>query len=74
MARLDVVELKVQLLRRGLTQLDLARLLERPVSTVTDWIRGARPGPANLAAEIERVLGLPPGALTPRAAANEAVQ
>ena len=64
MAQFDVLELKAQLARRGMTQLDLARLLGHPSSTVAEWIRGARPGPADLVNRIEKVLGLSAGALT----------
>lgn len=60
---IDTAELRAQLARRGLTQLDLARLLGHPVSTFGNWFRGAHPAPADLVARIERALGLAAGTL-----------
>jgi predicted transcriptional regulator len=53
----------VELARRGMRQRDLARLLQIPDTTLSDWLRGAHPAPADLAARVERSLRLPTGFL-----------
>lgn len=65
---IDVFELKSQLARRGMTQLDLARLIGRPSTTLYNWIRGEHPSPPGTPALLERVLELPAGALAKRRA------
>jgi transcriptional regulator with XRE-family HTH domain len=57
----------VELARAGLTQRQLAALLRTPDTTLSDWLLGAHPGPADLAERIERALDLKAGTL-PRAA------
>lgn len=61
--RLDNDELRVELARRKLTQLNLAQALGLKVTTLTSWIRGAHPAPDDLPDRIERLLGLPRGQL-----------
>lgn len=56
-------EVAVELARRSMRQRDLARLLKTPDTTLSDWLRGAHPAPADLPTRIERALGLPAGAL-----------
>ncbi len=55
----------VELARRGWTQRDLAARLRLPDTTLSDWIRGVRPGPADLSRRLELTLDLPPGMLSP---------
>lgn len=56
--------LAVELARRSMRQRDLARLLQTPDTTLSDWLRGAHPAPTDLPARIERLLRLPPGSLS----------
>jgi transcriptional regulator with XRE-family HTH domain len=56
--------LRVQLAHQDLTYLELARRLERPVSTLSSWLRGVAPAPLDLAERIESALGVPAGTLT----------
>jgi DNA-binding transcriptional regulator YdaS (Cro superfamily) len=35
-------------------------------STLSDYLRGARPAPSDLASSIEKALGMSPGALNPK--------
>lgn len=60
---IDLPTLRAELARRNKTQLDLARKLGHPVSTLTSWLRGAAPAPADLGRRIEVALGLNSGAL-----------
>ena len=60
---LDVVELKVLLTRRRMTQRDLAARLGHAPSTLWDWVHGSHPAPADLTQRIERTLGAAPGTL-----------
>jgi DNA-binding transcriptional regulator YdaS (Cro superfamily) len=53
----------VQLARRSMAQRDLARLLNIPDTTLSDWLRSVHPAPADLSQRIERALGLKPGEL-----------
>ena len=55
---------RVALFNRGWTQLELARRLGHPVSTLSSWLRAVAPAPVNLLKRIERVLRLAPGVLT----------
>jgi len=57
-------EVAVQLARRGLRQRDLARLLETPDTTLSDWLRSVHPAPLDLPSRIEGALHLDPGTLT----------
>jgi predicted transcriptional regulator len=59
----DEKKLRVELALRRMPQWRLAKLLFLPPSTLSDYIRGARPEPLDLAPRIERVLTLPAGAL-----------
>ena len=60
---LDHSELKAELARRGLREWRLAQMLGHPPSTLSDWLRGVRPAPHDLAERIERALGLRPESL-----------
>ncbi len=60
---IDEHEVRVELARRGLRQLELAHRLGVPVTTLGSWLRGAHPGPPELAERIEQALGLAAGAL-----------
>jgi transcriptional regulator with XRE-family HTH domain len=57
-------KLRLELVRKGWTQLDLANRLGHPVSTLGSWLRGVAPAPTDLLARIERALKLPAGALS----------
>jgi transcriptional regulator with XRE-family HTH domain len=59
-----LTRVRIELLRRGWTQLDLAKQLRHPHSTLSSWLRGVAPAPSNLLSRIERALKLPAGALT----------
>jgi len=58
----------VELARRGLCQRDLARSLEVPDTSLSDWLRSVHPAPDDLRERIERALGLPTGRLAKREA------
>jgi hypothetical protein len=58
-----VARLRAYLALKGLTQLDLAKRLGHPVSTLSSWLRGVAPAPHDLVSRIERALKLPSGAL-----------
>ncbi len=60
---LDHLKIKSELARRGLREWRLAQMLGHPPSTLSDWLRGVRPAPPDLAERIERALGLRPNAL-----------
>ena len=60
---LNHAELKAELARRGLREWRLAKMLGHPPSTFSDWVRGVRPAPSDLADRIERALGLRPKTL-----------
>lgn len=55
--------LAIELARAGLTQSELAATLGVPSTTLSDWLREAHPGPADLRTRIERALRLRRGAL-----------
>lgn len=63
--QLSFRNLRAELARRGMTQLDLAHLLGHPVSTLSSWLRSAAPMPPDLARRIEAALDLAPGSLYP---------
>ena len=52
----DLRALRVALLQRGMTQLDLARKLQVPPTTLSGWLRSAHPAPADLDDRIAEVL------------------
>lgn len=58
-----LARLRAHLALKRLTQLDLARRLGHPVSTLSSWLRGVAPPPGDLLTRIERALKLEPGAL-----------
>ena len=60
---IDQKKLNAVLAGQGIAQWQLAKRLHRPPSTLSDYLRGARPVPRTLVQEIERALKLPPGAL-----------
>ncbi len=53
----------VELARREMRQRELARRINVPDTTLSDWLRGAHPAPADLPRRIEQALELEPGAL-----------
>jgi plasmid maintenance system antidote protein VapI len=61
---LDHSELKAELARRSLPQWRLAQLLGHAPSTFSEFLRGVRPAPPDLADRIERALGLRPKSLS----------
>ena len=54
---------RIALAQAGLTQADLARRLGIPSTTLSDWLRGAHPAPADLAERVEARLKLGAGTL-----------
>ncbi len=60
---IDMSLLRGELARRALAQWRLAGLLGTKPSTLSDWLRGARPAPDDLRHRIESVLNLRRGAL-----------
>jgi transcriptional regulator with XRE-family HTH domain len=63
----DTSKLRGLLAERRLPQWRLAKRLGYAPSTLSDYLRGARPAPPDLVKQIEQELRLPPGALTQRA-------
>jgi DNA-binding transcriptional regulator YdaS (Cro superfamily) len=61
---IDQSALRVELARRQLAQWRLALKLGLRPSTLSDYLRGARPAPPELAERIERALRLEQGSLT----------
>ena len=55
--------LDVELAKANITQSELARRLETPSTTLSDWLTGAHPAPENLFQRIEKALRLSPGTL-----------
>ncbi|MBK9516198.1 MAG: helix-turn-helix transcriptional regulator [Anaeromyxobacter sp.] len=49
---------------RGLAQWQLAKKVGVKPSTLSDYLRGARPAPESLESEVEHALHLSPGTLT----------
>jgi predicted transcriptional regulator len=60
----DQKKLKVALVERALSQWQLARRLGLAPSSLSDYVRGARPAPADLQQRVERELRMHRGALT----------
>lgn len=59
----DHLKLRLELTRQRLAQWRLAHRLGLAPSTLSDYLRGARPAPARLQTRIERALGLSPASL-----------
>jgi DNA-binding transcriptional regulator YdaS (Cro superfamily) len=57
-------KLKGLLAERGVSQWQLAIHLGVKPSSLSDYVRGARPPPYELASQIERALSVAPGTLT----------
>lgn len=55
--------LRVELAKANITQRRLAHLLGTPPSTLSTWLNGAAPAPADLVKRIETALDLEPGSL-----------
>lgn len=64
MAELDRTHLRVELARQNITYTELARLLARPPSTLSTWLRGLGAPPSDLIMQIEAALRLPSGTLS----------
>ena len=62
--QIDETKLKLELVRRGLTQRGLAAKLAVSPSTLNGWVKAAHPAPEDLCDRIEKLLALPPGDLT----------
>ena len=60
---IDQRKLKAALAEHDVPQWKLAKRLRIPPTTLSDWVRGARPTPDDLSARIERELSLPVGSL-----------
>jgi len=61
---IDKLKLKGLLAVRGLAQWQLAMKVGVKPTTFSDYVRGARPAPAALAGQVERVLKVAAGTLT----------
>jgi hypothetical protein len=61
--KLNLVALRIALLRRGLTQVDLAALVRLPPTTLSGYLLGRHPMPSDLTTRIEEALDLPSGVL-----------
>lgn len=57
--------LRIALATVGITQVELARRLSVPPTTLNGWLRTVHPAPAGLQQRIEVALGLPDGSLNP---------
>jgi transcriptional regulator with XRE-family HTH domain len=57
--------IKIELIRQGLRQLDLANRLGLPLTTFSSYMRGAVRPPHGFRERVEEALGLPRGALKP---------
>jgi plasmid maintenance system antidote protein VapI len=57
MIKIDARKLRVALAERDLPRWRLAKLMKLPPSTLSDYLRGARPAPPDLAEKICTVLG-----------------
>jgi transcriptional regulator with XRE-family HTH domain len=62
-AHISSRSLRIALASMAWSQLDLARGLGVPPTSLSAWLRGIHPGPSDLVQRIEHVLGLSPGAL-----------
>ncbi|HYD54041.1 MAG TPA: helix-turn-helix transcriptional regulator [Gemmatimonadaceae bacterium] len=58
------IALRVELAKAGLTQRALARSLNIPDTTFSDWVRGAHPAPPGFAARVAKELGVSESAFT----------
>jgi DNA-binding transcriptional regulator YdaS (Cro superfamily) len=58
--------LRVELARRNMSRQALAQRLDVSPSTLSGWLRGVYPTPANLSERIERALKIKRGRLVPR--------
>lgn len=61
---IDKSKLKGLLAERGLAQWQLAMKVRVKPSTLSDYVRGARPAPVGLVGRMERALKVAPGTLT----------
>lgn len=55
---------RIELAKRRLTRIEVARVLGVPATTLGAWVRGVHPAPTDLPARIEKALGLAAGTLT----------
>jgi len=58
--------LRVELARRNMSRQALAHRLDVSPSTLSGWLRGVYPAPANFPGRIERALKIKRGRLVPR--------
>jgi predicted transcriptional regulator len=59
----DELKLSVELVKRRIPQWRFATMIGIPPSTLSDYLRGARPQPPELRSRIEAALNLRAGAL-----------
>jgi transcriptional regulator with XRE-family HTH domain len=55
---IDLPRLRVELARKGLTQIQLAQKLDVPPTSLSGWLRGVHPAPEGLHRRISEVLGV----------------
>lgn len=61
---IDKSKLKIALVTKGWTLGQLASAIDRPSTTLSSWVQGRHPGPADLAERIADALGVELGAVT----------
>ena len=61
--KMNLTLLRVELVRRGLTQVQLAETLRIPSTTLSGYLHGHHPAPEDLVERIEGLLHLAPGTL-----------
>ena len=67
---IDTKLLRIELVKREMTMLALAKKLKQPPSTLSAWVRLVNPQPPDLAGRIESILRLKPGALSKQPASR----
>lgn len=63
MSAVDPQRLRVELAKKDVTKRRLAEKMSVPPSTLSTWLHGAAPAPADLAERIEAALNLKPGSV-----------
>jgi transcriptional regulator with XRE-family HTH domain len=60
---IDKTKLKIALVTKGWTLAQLASAIDRPSTTLSSWVEGRHPGPADLAEQLGAALGVEPASL-----------
>lgn len=67
---IDLIELRIALVRKGWSQWQLAAHMQMDASTLSGRLRGTRPAPREFVGQVEAALGLEPGTLSPKVVAR----